>query len=422
MKQVLPLAITALARVEKGATVQEALASLLPRLATQQKRQLCTDLVYGLLRTELKIDFILSRLFPRPRKLPPAMYHVVALAVYALLFQERRPEYAVVDETVDFVRRRFGKAMAGVANGALRQFLRWGTAPQQPGWYQQKGKEWAGTCAYFSIPQVVADSWRTDYGEENALLLMARSKARPWSGLRVKLPAGEALLAAVRAQPGSEPIGKSGVAFPPGKLPEQLLGKALTHWQERGLLEWQAPASMLILEKLGLDCWQREVWDCCAGAGGKTLALQDAGVTVRLATDPSLKRLAHLKSRVDSSTLVAAADATSPPLDSWPGNILADVPCSGLGVLARRPDMRKRVDFSRRQEHFQLEILQSCASLLQPGSQLAYITCTLRTLENEGLINHFLKQHQKLDLVTSWQTPHKHPWLEGMFGALLRRK
>ena len=103
--------------------------------------------------------------------------------------------------------------------------------------------------------------------------------------------------------------------------------------------------------------------------------------------------------------------------------MLVDAPCSGLGVLARRPDIRRRpqqqaVDH----ELLQHKILERLVGLLQPGCELAYITCTLRVQENEKQIERLMRDHSGLQLYKQWQTPNDHPWLEGMFGAVLRKE
>ena len=102
--------------------------------------------------------------------------------------------------------------------------------------------------------------------------------------------------------------------------------------------------------------------------------------------------------------------------------MLVDAPCSGLGVLARRPDIRRRpqqqaVDH----ELLQHKILERLVGLLHPGRELAYITCTLRVQENEKQIERVMRDHTDLRLCSQWQTPNEHPWLECMFGAVLRK-
>ena len=103
--------------------------------------------------------------------------------------------------------------------------------------------------------------------------------------------------------------------------------------------------------------------------------------------------------------------------------MIVDAPCSGLGVLARRPDIRRRPQqLAFEHERLQQSILARLAVLLQPGRELAYITCTLRKQENEKQIEQVVSNTPGLQVIRQWQTPHEHPWLEGMFGAVLRKE
>ncbi|MDE5832700.1 MAG: antitermination protein NusB, partial [Desulfovibrio sp.] len=193
-----------------------------------------------------------------------------------------------------------------------------------------------------------------------------------------------------------------------------------------GVFSFPAAGSQMAIRELGLRDWREPVWDCCAGAGGKTLALLDAGVPVTLASDPSPSRpramLAECRRLKIAAPGLVRASALAPPLTVWRGNILADVPCSGSGVLARRPDLRLKKPDIAAFARLQLGILESCASLLQPGKELAYITCSRNPAENEELAARFLKKHPEMEQTRSWQTPVEHPWLEGMGGVVLRKK
>ena len=106
--------------------------------------------------------------------------------------------------------------------------------------------------------------------------------------------------------------------------------------------------------------------------------------------------------------------------------MLVDAPCSGLGVLARRPDIRftgrRDAGAFRGYAQTQQRILAALAERLEQGCELAYLTCTLNPEENEVVVENLLAQDRGLELVRSWTTPLTHPWLEGMFGAVLRRR
>ncbi len=154
---------------------------------------------------------------------------------------------------------------------------------------------------------------------------------------------------------------------------------------------------MLVMDKLGQP--QHPVWDACAGAGGKTCSLMETGTEVRLATDTSLKRLATLKQQCDRLGLpqpaVSLANATQPPLKDWCGDILADVPCSGLGVLRSRPDSRWRKKPQNCAELAAVshKILAEAAERLRPGGRLLFSTCTISETENEAQLERFLAEH-----------------------------
>lgn len=507
-------ALRALLLVDQGMSAQQALAAVLDGPVARQEgaslsgqdKALCTELVYGCLRTEIRLGFILSSVLSKPQGLPPAMRTVLALAVYGLLFQDKVPAHAVIHEAVDQVRRLFGQGLSRVANGALRSLQRMGQEPLDPAFYDTKpmGKKvlahgancdrFFGQCVFYSIPLWIGTLWRDTYGEQAALALMRRAFERPYSALRINPahPRADELYAALAATEVPSPacglslpdtpqpcsshalggalseqnslvrsqlvhqhaetadislpsfladpasgggastsspvrLGRWGLAFAPGQMPRAVLGHDLRHWQALGTVSWQSAGSQTALLELGLDNWREPVWDACAGHGGKSMALMEWGVPVALCTDRSVARLRSLPGQCALLNLpqpaCCLADAARPPVRAWRGHILVDAPCSGLGVLARRPDIRRREpQYLAELEGLQRAILGSLADYLQPGRELAYITCTLNPAENEQAVAWLLKSHKNLCLVRQWQTSHGHGWLEGMYGAVLRNE
>lgn len=507
-------ALRALLLVDQGMSAQQALAAVLDAPAARQEgaslssqdKGLCTELVYGCLRTEIRLRFILSSVLSKPQGLPPAMLTVLALAVYGLLFQDKVPAHAVIHEAVDQVRRLFGQGLSRVANGALRSLQRMGQQPLDPAFYDTKPNAkkvmaqganndgFFGQCVFYSMPLWIGTLWRDAYGEQAALALMRRAFERPYSALRINPahPRANELYAALAAgevpsptrgpslldtpQPcsshaldGALPeqsslvqsqlarqqaetaeislsssiaapasgggagrnltvrIGRWGLAFAPGQMPRAVLGHDVRHWQALGALSWQSAGSQTALLELGLNNWREPVWDACAGHGGKSMALMEWGVPVALCTDRSAARLRGLPGQCALLNLpqpvCCLADAARPPVRAWHGHILVDAPCSGLGVLARRPDIRRREPQHLAElEGLQRAILGTLADYLQPGRELAYITCTLNPAENEQAVACVLKSHKNLRLVRQWQTSNDHAWLEGMYGAVLRNE
>ena len=439
-------ALCALLLVDGGLSAQQALAAAFVHVAESEvqqgnslplftlpalERNLCSELVYGYLRAEIRIAFILSKVLPRPQSLPRPLQLVLGLAVYGLLFQDRVPDHAAVFSAVETARALCGHGLAKVANGALRSVQRLADAPMQRDFYLDEAvadHSPQHLALYYSLPVWIVGHWNKRYGPQAAEQLAQRSFERPWSALRVNASrAGAAQLRSALIACGGQAVGQWGCAFAPGALPTVVEGKSLAEWQACGAVSYQSGGSQLVLEQLGLYGWNMPVWDVCAGFGGKTVALLERGIMVPLATDSSRQRLAGLPGQCQRLALpcpsMALVDAANPPMAKLRGHMLVDAPCSGLGVLARRPDIRRRPQ-QQALEHEQLQhnILESLVGLLQPGCELAYITCTLRVQENEKQIERLMRDHTRLRLCNQWQTPNEHPWLEGMFGALVRKE
>ncbi|MDE7370715.1 MAG: antitermination protein NusB [Desulfovibrio sp.] len=435
------LALRTLALMDGCTPVQTAVDSVLgANPAPPRERRLASELVYGCARERIRTEAILARLLRKLDGLPRPMFHILAIAIHSLLFQGGIPAHAAISEAVKQAERRYGVRLARVANGVLRSLQRLGQAPLELAWYEDARDEpavrqWRAACRFWSLPESIADLWRDAYGEEVALALMRRSFQRPWTGIRInarhpQAPALRDALAAAVPEAERTSLGAWGMAFAPGRLPEEVLGQTLAQLRGTGLLAFQSAGSQAVLAELELDAWREAVWDACAGVGGKSLALLEASVPVRLATDTSLARLSRLAALRESAgaapLLPALADAAMPPLRGWEGHILVDAPCSGLGVLARRPDIRfpgrRSREVLRAYPNTQVRILTALAARLEHGRELAYLTCTLNPQENEGVVAALLEQERGLELVRSWTTPMNHPWLEGMYGALLRRR
>lgn len=171
-------ALWALLLVDSGMTAQQALATVFSSASSVAcsaessglapvERNLCSELVYGYLRTELRIAFILSRVLPRPQSLPHPLLHVLGLAVYGLLFQDKVPDHAAVFSAVETAQALYGQGLARVANGALRSVQRLADAPMHEDFYLPHGAE-AG-CAehmalFYSLPLWIMGHWYKHYG------------------------------------------------------------------------------------------------------------------------------------------------------------------------------------------------------------------------------------------------------------------
>ena len=426
------MAVRVLQRLEGAvAPVQTVLNQVLSRAACEPAdAALCSELCYGALRMEIRLRWLLARFLKAPKKLPPRMRCILLVAMYALVFLEGMPVYAVVDWAVENVKRTHGQTLSRVANGCLRAVCREGADPRDYAYYHAAAPdEQARQALYHSLPLWIVRLWHDGYGPDKAALLMAKSSARPAAGLRVN-----------RLRPNWEDLAKqletSGARrFAPAcfsvmpELRAQMEDQCfLASLLAEGRLSRQGAASQLALHVLRPEIWPDPLWDACAGQGTKSCALLELGKDVRMAGDTHLQRLRRIHAeclRLRLPTpLVVQASALYPPLAFTPGTIVVDAPCSGLGVLAARPDIRRhrKADDVQPLIRLQAAMLETAYAELAVGGHIAYIACTQNPAENEEQIRAFLRRHPAAVLAQEWNSPVENALLEGMYAALLVKR
>ena len=389
---------------------------------------LCAEFCYGVLRSEIRLRFVAERFFKDFTALPTHMRHILFTAVYALLFSDALPEYAVVDRAVEAVKRDYGGVLARVANGGLRALCREGDAPRRPDYYRQELADvFAASMVYYSLPSWLGEFWSRAYGPETALRLAAKSAARPPAGLRLNLRRAFCEQTAMLLEKaGARRFGPSGFLFE-GERSRAAAQISLPNLLAEGLLSRQGPGSQAALAALSPENWPEPIWDACAGQGSKTCALLEQKKALVAASDIRLSRLhrcAEECRRLDlPAPLFVLASLFASPLRKRPGTILVDAPCSGLGVLASRPDIRRRrtpadiEDFIRIQEN----MLDAAYDFLPSGGKLAYITCTVNPDENERQISRLCSRRAGAVTEREWSTPLEEPFFEGMYAALVAK-
>ncbi len=365
-------------------TLADALA--LPELDSldERDRALLHELVLGTLRRRGWLDHVLSGLASRSLEgIDPGILDVLRLAAYQLLFT-RVPPHAALSEAVDLAREVAPHA-AGFTNAVLRRLQRDGPpAAADPA---SDPLRWLTTWG--SLPRWLAERWVARLGPERAV---ARARALlevPPTHFRVHPRVADvpAWLTSVgiRAQP----------TFVPDAL--ELLEGRLAGLAAEGLVYVQDAGAQMVAHLAAVD---GRVLDACAAPGGKSLLLADhEGVTRVIAADASLRRvrtLEMLRARWGANRVtVLAADARRPPFRAPFDCVLLDAPCSGLGTLARRPDIRWRLragDLARHAER-QRTMLEAVAALVRPGGRLVYATCSVEPEENEDVVRPFLGRH-----------------------------
>ncbi|MDD6087932.1 MAG: transcription antitermination factor NusB [Desulfovibrionaceae bacterium] len=397
---------------------------------SRQNAALATELVYGVLRSEIRLRWILSRFLKDPGKLPPLCLRILTLALYEMLFLVRIPTHATVNTYVDAVRRRFGPGLARVANGVLRTIARKmeipGESPLSESYYEQAGATPEQRLSIrYSLPIWITSLWIRDFGWEKAAELAGAMCCTPRACIRVnRMRSGWESLRNTLLEKGQS-VGEAGVLFSRMTAPVADLHELAVE----GKISYHGAGSQKLLAALLAEKWDGSIWDACAGRGGKTLSLIEMEQSVLLASDINLRRLRGLRQDADRLGLKAPAtacmSASAPALccSSKFKNILLDVPCSGLGTLARHPDMRilRTPDQLPELTVLQKDILHAAWNHLESGGRLFYMTCTVNPDENERQIRSFLRNHLRAELEREYANDPDIYGTDLMYGAVIRK-
>ena len=357
-------------------------------------RGLYTRLVYGVIERRITLDYILDRYAKTPTAgMEPAVRMALRMGVYQLAFMDRIPSHAAVSETVDLVPRR----SAGFVNAILRSFLRDGCKVQ---WPDEKDTEYYLSVKY-SFPAEICALYLEDYGRETTENILAAFNEEPPIGIRVNTLRHTAEEAAALLGDEAE------CTAVPGMLTARTLSDKIRKGLEAGDWFVQDPASRLCT--LAIDARAGElVIDTCACPGGKSfsMGLDMAGEGTLHAFDlheNKLSLICRTADRLGLGSLIRTArrDARQPEetLVGKADKVLCDAPCSGLGVVAKKPDIRyKDLASIENLPAIQKDILAGAAAYVKPGGTLVYSTCTLRKAENEEVVNAFLAAHPDFTL------------------------
>lgn len=374
---------------------------------------LATELAYGYLRLKGRVEYVLSGFVKELDRIPDRFLMALGVAAYEILYLDRVPTYASVDWAVEFAKSKPGARLSGLFNAVLRRVSELGADVHDISFYDDGSELVEVWSRYYSCPSWIVRMWLDAYGEKKAQKYLAAQVQPPALGITLwgREDADE-LFGVLAGREDLLDIEGYSFAFRPGVSLQQVSPP----------LERRSFASRQALEALLPEQWPTPVWDACSGRGGKTRVLLEKGIAPLYASDVHMGRLKALREGMpEVGAFRARADAGAPLKDM--GTVLLDLPCSGLGVLSRRPDAKWR----RSQKDIasliklQTDIMDAAAEALRPGGRLAIITCTLNPDENEKLIEGFLERNPGASETVRWTTPINSGLGEFFFASLIEK-
>ena len=367
--------------------------------AVGQDRALLTALVYGVLEHRITLDYVINSMASiPPSKIEASVRNVLRMGFYQLAYLDKVPDHAAINESVSLVSKR----SKGFVNALLRNFVRAGKQISLP--------DFADSAEYLSVKYSVELSvcrrFCRDFGDLRAESLLEAMSKQPALTLRVNtLKISREMMLMRLREAGIE---ARETKYSPFGI--TLISKTAYYdipGEAEGLWFVQDEASQIA--SLALEAKKGEnVIDCCACPGGKSfsiaMCMENEG---RLkAFDLHENKLSLIEKGADRLGIeiieTAAKDGRifDESLSGWADRILIDVPCSGLGVMAKKPDIRyKDMKEADRLPHIQLDIAQNCLKYLKKGGEMVYSTCTLLPAENEENIKKLLENNRDIELV-----------------------
>lgn len=402
-------------------------------------RALATQILSGTIKWRRRLDFIIKNLSLRKRVASPLALNALRLSLYQLMFLERVPDYSATNEGVSLVKKYGSRFEADYVNAILRRYLREKDSIEFP----SIDKDLVSHIGIvYSLPDWLVRRWLRRYPQHEVIRLAQACNRLPEIGLRINLL--RATVDEVRnllELDGAMIVRQS---FP--RLPHLYISGVgpLEHTKAHklGLVQVQDVAATIVGYVVA-PSQKSTIVDLCSAPGGKVTHLYEIikGDAAVIASDISLRRLEDV--RINAERLGHTAikyfvcDARYPCFRDA-DFVLVDAPCTGLGVLARRWDLRWRKKESdiKRMASLQKEILSNAIKVAKRGGIIVYSTCSIESEENEEVVKEVIDSTKEVDLVDidglvpsdmiadfgMMQTlPHIHG-VDGMFAARLKKR
>lgn len=361
---------------------------------------LLTELTYGTLQRRMTLDYYLEPFLNKTRKLEPWVKQLLRLTLYQMIYLDKIPDRAAIFEAVEIAKRRGHKGIASMVNGVLRSIQREGL----PSLDEIKNPI-ERLAIETSHPVWLVERWVNQLGIEKAKEMCEINLTAPLQTARVNTTKANretclSMLLEEGYQVQASPIIPEAIKSLKGNL-------ANSNAFKEGYITIQDESSMLVAYALGV-AKDDKILDACAAPGGKSThiaeKLDNSGQVISLDLhEHKVKLISSNAARLGLKNIETKALDSRNVQEHFQVNsfdkILLDAPCSGLGVMRRKPDMKytKKEEDVHQLHRIQLELLNSVTPLLKKGGILVYSTCTVDAEENDLVIQAFLNNNEEFE-------------------------
>ncbi len=381
----------------------------------KEDRNLATEIVNGTMRWRERLDWYISNLYNGNfADLIMTVKNILRSALYQLIFLDRVPAYAVLNESVEVAKQRFNQKTANLVNAILRNYIR-----------QEKKLQWMETqldvlekiSIRLSHPKWLVQRWIEYWGIDHVEKLCEANNTRPQIYVRYNPLKGD-------REKFEKVLRDKEIEF---EKEERLPGFYIIHnfhkmkserLLESGYAIMQDLSAALPVFLLSPEAGE-QIWDMCAAPGGKTahLGILAANKAHIIASDLYFNRVKLIKKTSANVGLdkveCLVGDALSLNFNKKFDKILLDAPCSGFGVLRRRSDLRwkKNENDIADLANIQYSLLKKAAVSLKSGGEMVYSTCSIDIEENDKIIEKFLNEYSNFHLIAAGERING-PWID----------
>jgi 16S rRNA (cytosine967-C5)-methyltransferase len=423
------IAFRVLQQRERGAEfIEDALEDLLPSMAAVDRR-LCQELVYGAVRWQATLDWLVARKTEgRTQKAP--LQILLRLGLYQMFWLDRVPDHAAVNESVELARQAGFGAQSGFLNALLRGYAR----ERESAVAALAELRSTDPARGYSHPAWLCERWHARWGDEDLHRLLDWNNQPPRTFARANLLRTDPtrLIEQWRQENVDYDFFRrdwtgENLVFELKSLPPLV---KLPSFKQGGFY-LQDPSTLLSVQMLDPQPGDR-ILDLCAAPGGKTtyLAQRLNNQALIVACDASALRLDRLRENCTRLGVTCVEPVTRDALPQLVvghlpyDRVLVDAPCSNTGVMRRRVEVRWRVTLAEieRLQRAQLELLRAAAPHLRSGGRLVYSTCSLEPEENREVVTRFLADHPGFSLEQDRELVPFRDGVDGAYVACLRRE